>query len=125
MLDLQQARSAWAGSRCRVQWKELEPDKGDYNQPLSAMVLECPAGTGSAGFKTMISIAKAPGWSRPAAVVIGTTTAPPTNPQDLADFVTKMTYGHQAGIPRCRRGLERAEPDPRVARRNAQRRRRT
>ena len=75
--------------KVQFQWKELEPDKGNFNSLYAAMVLNVQRAH-LAGFKTMISIAKAPGWSRPAAVV-NQDDGPPTNPQDLADFVTKMT----------------------------------
>jgi hypothetical protein len=74
--------------KVQVQWKELEPAKGVFNELYSAMVLNVQRAR-IQGLRTMVSIAKAPGWARPKAV-FETEDGPPENPQDFADFVARF-----------------------------------
>jgi hypothetical protein len=74
--------------KVQVQWKELEPAKGVFNQLFGAMVLDIQRAR-IQGFRTLISIAKAPGWARPPEAQ-NVEDGPPANPQDLADFVARF-----------------------------------
>src|SRR5262249_28258242 len=74
--------------KVQVQWKELEPAKGVFNELYNAMVLNVQRAR-IQGLHTMISIAKAPGWARPQAV-FETEDGPPDNYQDFADFVARF-----------------------------------
>ncbi len=74
--------------KVQVQWKELEPAKGVFNELYSAMTLNVQRAR-LQGFRTMVSIAKAPGWARPQSV-FETEDGPSDNPQDFADFVARF-----------------------------------
>jgi polysaccharide biosynthesis protein PslG len=76
--------------KVQVQWKELEPSKGNFNELYSAMVLNVQRAR-LQGFRTMLSIAKAPGWARPSSV-FETEDGPSDNPQDFADFVARFVH---------------------------------
>lgn len=71
--------------KVQVPWKEYEPAKGSYTDYYQALVLNVQRAS-LRGFRTMISIAKAPGWSRTNKNEDG----PPDNPQDLADFTARI-----------------------------------
>jgi polysaccharide biosynthesis protein PslG len=74
--------------KVQVQWKELEPAKGVANELYKAMVLNVQRAR-LQGFRTMVSIAKAPGWTRVSSAATNED-GPPDNPQDLADFVARF-----------------------------------
>lgn len=74
--------------KLQVAWREYEPAKGNYNTGFNDLVLKIQR-TSVQGFKTMISIAKAPGWARPAGADYNED-GPPANPQDLADFTAAL-----------------------------------
>ncbi len=71
--------------KIQLVWKQLEPSKGTFDPLFRAKALNVQRAS-LRGFRTMISIAKAPDWARPEAVR-GQEDGPPDNPQDLADFV--------------------------------------
>jgi len=72
----------------QIPWELYEPAKGQFNDFYRASVLNVQRAS-IRGFKTMVSIAKAPDWARPAAVR-GIESGPPENPQDLADFTARF-----------------------------------
>lgn len=74
--------------KIQVAWREYEPAKGNYNTAFNDIVLKVQRSS-IRGFKTMISIAKAPGWARPANANYSED-GPPANPKDLADFTTAL-----------------------------------
>ena len=74
--------------KVQIQWKELEPAKGVFNELYRGMVINIQRAR-IQGFRTMISIAKAPGWSRPAGFAQNED-GPPDNPQDLANFIAQI-----------------------------------
>ncbi len=76
--------------KVQLQWRELEPAKGVLNQEYGAIVLNIQRAH-LQGLRTMISIAKAPGWARPQSVV-NSDDGPPDNPQDFADFVARLVH---------------------------------
>jgi len=69
----------------QVAWKLCEPAQGQFSDFYRSMVLNVQRAS-LRGFKTLISIAKAPDWSRPPAVR-GIEDGPPADPQHLADFI--------------------------------------
>jgi hypothetical protein len=69
----------------QVVWKLYEPAQGQFSDFYHAMVLNVQRAS-LRGFKTLISVAKAPDWSRPPAVR-GVEDGPPADPQHLADFI--------------------------------------
>ena len=66
-------------------WYLLEPEPGAFNDTLYKYRLFVQQAD-RAGFNVMISIAKAPGWARATQDEDG----PPRNPQDLANFITRL-----------------------------------
>jgi polysaccharide biosynthesis protein PslG len=76
--------------KVQVQWKELEPADGVFNELYSAMVLNVQRAR-LQGFRTLVSIAKAPGWARPRSV-FETDDGPSDSPQDFADFVGRFVH---------------------------------
>jgi hypothetical protein len=74
--------------KVQIQWKELEPAKGVFNELYRGMVINIQRAR-IQGFRTMISVAKAPGWSRPAGFAQNED-GPPDNPQDLANFIAQI-----------------------------------
>jgi hypothetical protein len=74
--------------KVQLSWKELEPDgKGIFSEQFTALKKNIIY-AGRRFFKIMVSVAKAPAWSRPADS--RTQDGPPANPQDLADFITRV-----------------------------------
>ena len=77
--------------KIQLSWKELEPVKGQYSQQFDVITTNF-FDTGrfrGYGYKIMLSIAKAPDWARPANAR-GQNDGPPTNPQDLIDFLNHV-----------------------------------
>jgi polysaccharide biosynthesis protein PslG len=84
MLDHAQALGVkWI--KIQIQWKQLEPEPGNFTPLYMAHVLHVQRAS-LRGFRTMISIAKAPAWARPA----GSADGPPSDPSALASFVRRM-----------------------------------
>ncbi len=82
----------WLAKRMGVQWikfqfawKLLEPQPGQFSETFYAYRIMVQKAN-EQGFKVMISIAKAPAWARATTDEDG----PPTNPEDLASFITRM-----------------------------------
>ena len=82
----------WLAKRLGVQWikfqfawKLLEPQQGQFSETFYAYRIMVQKAN-EQGFKVLISVAKAPAWARATADEDG----PPTNPQDLASFLTRM-----------------------------------
>ncbi|PJF30734.1 MAG: hypothetical protein CUN51_07040 [Candidatus Thermofonsia Clade 1 bacterium] len=69
----------------QLSWKLYEPAQGQFSSFYYAMVLNVQRAS-LRGFKTLISVAKAPDWARPPAVH-GIEDGPPADPQHLADFI--------------------------------------
>ncbi|MFQ3536510.1 MAG: hypothetical protein SNJ58_11595 [Aggregatilineales bacterium] len=69
----------------QLTWKLYEPTQGQFSDFYHAMVLNIQRAS-LRGFKTLVSIAKAPDWARPPAVR-GIEDGPPADPQHLADFI--------------------------------------
>lgn len=69
----------------QLSWKLYEPAQGQFSDFYHAMVLNVQRAS-LRGFKTLISVAKAPDWARPPAVR-GIEDGPPADPQHLADFI--------------------------------------
>ncbi|MCS6870907.1 MAG: hypothetical protein NZ571_05565 [Anaerolineae bacterium] len=69
----------------QLTWKLYEPAQGQFSEFYRAMVLNVQRAS-VRGFKTLLSVAKAPDWARPPAVR-GIEDGPPADPQHLADFV--------------------------------------
>jgi polysaccharide biosynthesis protein PslG len=78
----QQVRVGWV--KFQVDWSALQPNAaGEITETFTAFTLKVQQAKGM-GFRTMLSIAKAPQWAR------GTNQAedgPPDNPQALIDFL--------------------------------------
>src|SRR5260221_47070 len=74
--------------KIQVQWKQLEPAKGQFSTLYNTLTQDVLRGSKS-NLHTLISIAKAPDWARPASVR-GVEDGPPDNPQDLADFIAQF-----------------------------------
>ncbi|GAB4546734.1 MAG: cellulase family glycosylhydrolase [Anaerolineae bacterium] len=72
----------------QIAWDLYEPHKGQFNDFYRARVLQVQRAS-VRGFKTLISISRAPDWARPPAVR-GVESGPPENPQDLAAFVGRF-----------------------------------
>ncbi|MEL7674715.1 MAG: hypothetical protein AAGU78_13320, partial [Chloroflexota bacterium] len=69
----------------QMSWKEMEPERGQLSDVFyryRVFVQDANA----AGFDVLLSIAKAPAWARATAGEDG----PPANPQDLANFITRL-----------------------------------
>ncbi len=73
--------------KVQLQWKELEPAQGIYDQSYSALTLKIQRAH-IQGFKTLISVDTAPDWARGPGS--HQEDGPPANPQDLADFMTHL-----------------------------------
>jgi len=69
----------------QLSWKLYEPAPGQFSDFYHGMVLNIQRAS-TRGFKTLVSIAKAPDWARPIAVR-GLEDGPPADPQHLADFI--------------------------------------
>ncbi len=70
----------------QVEWKRFEPNKGNYQWgPLDNLVNVA----NQYGVKVMLSVAKAPKWARPGNTDLSVE-GPPSNPQDLADFMSAL-----------------------------------
>ncbi len=74
--------------KVQLQWKQLEPAEGVFNEIYSGMVLNVQRARLS-GLRTLISIAKAPDWARPASVR-GNEDGPSDDPQKLANFIARF-----------------------------------
>jgi hypothetical protein len=84
--------SLWLAQRLGVKWiklqfswKLLEPQQGVLSDTFYAYRIFVQHAA-QQGFKVMISIAKAPDWARASQEEDG----PPRNPQDLANFITRI-----------------------------------
>lgn len=75
--------------KIQVLWKELEPARGSYNTLYQLTVLHVQKAHAQ-GFKTMISIDKAPDWARSPGQ--HTNDGPPLDPKDLANFTTSLVF---------------------------------
>ena len=74
--------------KIQVSWKDMEISKNTFSiNQYQALILNIQRTRGQ-GFKTLLSIAKAPSWARPAGAT--TEDGPSDNPQDFADFVAKL-----------------------------------
>jgi hypothetical protein len=69
----------------QLAWELYEPAQGQFNDFYRAKVLNVQRAS-IRGFKTLISVAKAPNWARPPEVR-DVESGPPSNPQHLADFI--------------------------------------
>ncbi len=72
----------------QLPWKLYEPAQGEFSRFYHAMVLNVQRAS-LRGFKTLISVAKAPDWARPEAVR-GIEDGPPADPQHLAAFIAAL-----------------------------------
>lgn len=69
----------------QMSWKEMEPERGQLSDVFyryRVFVQDANA----AGFDVLLSIVKAPAWARTSADEDG----PPADPQDLANFITRL-----------------------------------
>jgi len=75
--------------KIQLVWRDIEKQKGQIDFGL--MDLNIPLYQ-KANTKIMLSVAKAPDWARDknAKIVPGSYDGPPTNPQDLADFLSAV-----------------------------------
>jgi hypothetical protein len=78
--DIQRLGVKWL--KVQVAWSLLEQQKGQISEDFRRLEIYLETAD-SAGLDILISIAKAPAWSRPGKPEDG----PPDNPQDLADFI--------------------------------------
>jgi polysaccharide biosynthesis protein PslG len=78
--DIQRLGVKWL--KVQVAWSLLEPQKGVISEDFRRLEIYLETAN-QAGLDILISIAKAPPWSRPGKPEDG----PPDNPQDLYDFV--------------------------------------
>jgi len=74
--------------KVQIQWKQLEPAEGVFNEIYSGMVLNIQRAR-LAGLRTLVSFAKAPDWARPASVR-GNEDGPSDDPQKLANFIARF-----------------------------------
>ncbi len=72
----------------QIQWSLVEPARGNYNDIDRTIILDIQQAH-IQGFKTLISVAKAPSWARAAGA---TDDGPPTNPADLGGFLTHLVH---------------------------------
>jgi len=87
MLDfVKQLGVTWV--KVQVDWSSMETAKGQFSEQYSTLVQNLQRAS-AGNFRTMVSIAKAPDWSRPAGVR-GQQDGPPDNPQDFVDFVARF-----------------------------------
>src|SRR5258707_10473577 len=83
---VQQLGISWI--KAQVDWSSMERTKGQFSEQYSTLVQNIQRA--SAGkFHTMVSIAKAPNWARPASAR-RQQDGPSDNPQDFADFVAQF-----------------------------------
>ena len=72
----------------QLSWKELETSKGQFSQQFD-VIKKNIYDSGKRGFKILVSVAKAPDWARPQNTQ-GKSDGPPSNPQDLSDFMLNL-----------------------------------
>jgi hypothetical protein len=70
--------------KVQLSWKELEPQPGQYTTLDGELPRFFKHAQGRNGFRILVSIAKAPDWTRPAGFV---NDGPPTDPQVFGKFV--------------------------------------
>ncbi|MHB8625566.1 MAG: hypothetical protein ACYDBJ_08500 [Aggregatilineales bacterium] len=75
--------------KVQIAWKELEPARGNYNTLYQSTILNIQRAHAQ-GFKTMISLDKAPDWARSPGQ--HSDDGPPLDPQDLANFATNLVF---------------------------------
>lgn len=73
--------------KVQIQWKDYEPARDVYNDLYAAMQLRVQRAH-LQGFKTLISITKAPDWARGSGQ--HSEDGPPADPQDFANFLTRL-----------------------------------
>jgi len=73
----------------QVPWDISEPAPGDYSFQYERMILLVQEAH-IQGFKVLVSVTRAPAWSRPANADPNAG-GPPADPQALANFITKLT----------------------------------
>ncbi|MBX3062469.1 MAG: hypothetical protein KF726_05805 [Anaerolineae bacterium] len=71
--------------KVQVQWREYEPAQGQYTEAYRGLVLNLQRAH-LQGFRTLINIAKAPGWARPLTTA-SQEDGPPSDPATFASFV--------------------------------------
>lgn len=73
--------------KVQLSWKELEPQPGQYTELDSVLPRYFQYTQGRNGFRILVSIAKAPDYTRPAGF---SQDGPPKDPKVLGDFVAKV-----------------------------------
>lgn len=73
--------------KVQLSWKELEPQPGQYTQLDSILPRFFQHAQGRNGFRLLVSIAKAPDWTRPAGFV---NDGPPSDPKVFANYVSDV-----------------------------------
>jgi hypothetical protein len=80
--------------KVQVEWKNHEGPKGQYAwADIDRLVEHAQLN----GIKLLLSVVKAPTWSRPAGTDLGVE-GPPANPQDYADFVGAMAARYRGRV---------------------------
>ncbi len=78
--------------KVQIQWKEFQPTRDTYNDLYAAMQLRIQRAR-LQGFKTLISLSKAPDWARGPGQ--HSEDGSPTDPQDFANFVTRLVKDYK------------------------------
>ncbi len=78
----------------QVEWKIIEPSKGDIRWDMLDPVVNAAA---ERGLNVLFSVVKAPIWARPADSDL-TVDGPPTHPGDYADFVGALAARYQGRV---------------------------
>lgn len=81
----QQTKVGWA--KVQLDWSAMQPNAaGERSDVYNAFVLQAQT-MKNFGFRTLLSVAKAPKWARP---TNQTDSGPPDNPQDLINFLQML-----------------------------------
>ncbi|MGI6207814.1 MAG: LysM peptidoglycan-binding domain-containing protein, partial [Anaerolineae bacterium] len=78
----------------QVEWKIMEPEKGNIRWDLLDPVVEAAA---SRGLNLLLSVVKAPIWARPADSDF-TVDGPPANPADYGDFIAAVASRYKGHV---------------------------
>lgn len=73
--------------KVQVLWSQMSPARGQTNDIFQTLILDVQRAH-TQGFKTLLSVDAAPDWARGGGAL--TLSGPPTDPQDLAAFVSSL-----------------------------------
>ena len=94
--------------KVQIRWLDFEASKGQYTQSLEWLD-QAVNDTHARGFNILLTVVGAPDWAR-APGADPSTTAPPANPQDYADFLVFLADRYYGKVQASRSGTSRTWP---------------